>query len=214
MAAPQPQIERNEAELIERVCQGESDLFYQLVQPYERSVFMAALSVVENEADAEEVAQEAVLKAFANLKTFRSEAKFSTWLVQITINEARMRRRKDRKNLYSSIDEGKPDEEGDYIPVDFADWREIPSEALEREQLKRALAKALVSLGEKYREVFVLRDVQHLSIAETARILGITEASVKTRLLRARLQMRDALAPGYDGSWTSDNPQYKKVRPW
>jgi RNA polymerase sigma-70 factor (ECF subfamily) len=214
VAAPQSQIDRNEAELIERICRGESELFYELVQPYERSVFMAALAIVENEADAEEVAQEAVLKAFSNLKTFRSEAKFSTWLVQITINEARMRRRKDRKNLYESIDEGKATEEGDYIPVDFADWREIPSEALERDQLKRALAKALASLGEKYREVFVLRDVQQLSIAETARILGITEASVKTRLLRARLQMRDALAPGYDGGWTNDNPQYKKVRPW
>ena len=214
MAAPQPQIERNEAELIERICRGESELFYELIQPYERSVFMAALSIVDNEADAEEVAQEAVLKAFSNLKTFRSEAKFSTWLVQITINEARMRRRKDRKNLYESIDEGKASEEGDYIPLDFADWREIPSEALERDQLKRALARALASLGEKYREVFVLRDVQQLSIAETASILGITEASVKTRLLRARLQMRDALAPGYDGSWTGDSPQYKKVRPW
>ena len=163
---------------------------------------------------AEEVAEEAVLKAFANLSGFRGHSKFSTWLIQITINEARMRRRKDRKSLYESIDEGKASEEGDYIPTDFADWREIPSEALERDQLKRALARALASLGEKYREVFVLRDVQQLSIAETARILGITEASVKTRLLRARLQMRDALAPGYDGSWTSDSPQYKKVRPW
>jgi len=213
LAASQSQTERNEAELIDRIRQGESELFYELVQPYERSVFMAALSIVQNEADAEEVAQEAVLKAFANLKQFRSEAKFSTWLVQITINEARMRRRKDRKALYESIDEGKKDEEGDYIPVDFADWREIPSEALEREQLKRALAQALASLGEKYREVFVLRDVQQLSIAETARILGITEASVKTRLLRARLQMRDALAPGIDGNWTSGG-QYKRVRPF
>lgn len=214
MAALQPQVERNEAELIDRIRQGESELFYELIHPYERSVFMAALSIVQNEADAEEVAQEAALKAFANLKQFRSEAKFSTWLVQITINEARMRRRKDRKSLYESIDEGKTSEEGDYIPLDFADWREIPSEALERDQLKRALAKALASLGDKYREVFVLRDVQQLSITETATALGITEASVKTRLLRARLQMRDALAPGYDGSWTSDNPQYKKVRPW
>ena len=174
---------------------------------------MAALSIVENEADAEEVAQEAVLKAFANLRQFRAEAKFSTWLVQITINEARMRRRKDRKNLYESIDEGKTDPEGSYIPVDFADWREIPSETLEREQLKRALAKALASLGEKYREVFLLRDVQHMSIAETAKALGITEASVKTRLLRARLQMRDALAPGIDGNWTTGG-QYKRVRPF
>ncbi|MGH9492078.1 MAG: sigma-70 family RNA polymerase sigma factor [Terriglobales bacterium] len=213
MAAPQPQVQRNEAELIERVRQGESELFYELIHPYERSVFMAALSIVGNEADAEEVAQEAVLKAFANLKQFRSEAKFSTWLVQITINEARMRRRKDRKSLYESIDEGRTDAEGDYIPRDFADWREIPSETLEREQLKRALAKALASLGEKYREVFLLRDVQHMSIAETAKVLGITEASVKTRLLRARLQMRDALAPGIDGNWTTGG-QYKRVRPF
>ena len=213
MTAPQPQVTRNEAELIDRIRQGESELFYELIQPYERSVFMAALSILQNEADAEEVAQEAMLKAFANLRQFRSEAKFSTWLVQITINEARMRRRKDRKALYESIDEGKKDDEGDYIPVDFADWREIPSETLEREELKRALAKALASLGEKYREVFVLRDVQCLSIAETAGILGITEASVKTRLLRARLQMRDALAPGIDGNWTA-NGQYKKVRPF
>ena len=93
-------------------------------------------------------------------------------------------------------------------------WREIPSEALEREQLKQALAKALASLGEKYREVFVLRDVQQLSIAETAKILGITEASVKTRLLRARLMMRDVLAPGFDGAWSAGEKGWKKVRPW
>ena len=214
MSALQAHTERNEAELIERVRQGEGELFYELIHPYERSVFMAALSIVENEADAEEVAQEAVLKAFAGLKHFRAEAKFSTWLVQITINEARMRRRKDRKNLYESLDDSKTDEEGDYIPKDFADWREIPSAALQRKQLKEALARGLASLKPKYREVFVLRDVQQMSITETAKILGITEASVKTRLLRARLQMRDALAPGYDGSWTTDTPQYKKVRPW
>lgn len=213
MAAPQKEVARNEAELIDRIRQGESELFYELIHPYERSVFMAALSIVRNEADAEEVAQEAMLKAFANLKQFRAEAKFSTWLVQITINEARMRRRKDRKALYESIDEGKKDEEGDYIPVDFADWREIPSETLEREELKRALAKALASLNEIYREVFILRDVQQLSIAETAQALGITEASVKTRLLRARLQMRDALAPGIDGNWTTGG-EYKRVRPF
>ena len=141
--AAQPEVARNESELIERVRRGEGELFYELVQPYERSVFMAGLSILGNEADAEEVAQEAVLKAFAGLKHFRAESKFSTWLVQITINEARMRRRKDRKSLYESIDESKNDPEGDYIPKDFADWREIPSEALERSELKRALARAL-----------------------------------------------------------------------
>ena len=214
LSALRAHTERNEAELIQRVRQGEGELFYELIRPYERSVFMAALSIVENEADAEEVAQEAALKAFANLNGFRGHAKFSTWLIQITINEARMKRRKDRKGLYESLDDSKTDEEGDYIPKDFADWREIPSEALGRKQLKEALARGLASLKPKYRTVFVLRDVQQMSITETAKILGITEASVKTRLLRARLQMRDALAPGYDGSWTTDTPKYKKVRPW
>ena len=134
--------------------------------------------------------------------------------MQITINEARMRRRKDRKPLYESIDEGKPSEEGDYIPKDFADWREIPSEALERKELREALDRALKSLKPIYREVFILRDVQHLDIAQTADALSITQASVKTRLLRARLQMRDALAPGFDGTWTAGDASYKKVRPF
>ena len=144
-------------------------------------MFLAALSLVKNDADAEEVAQEAVLKAFKNLARFRQEAKFSTWLIQISINEAKMKLRKDRRHLYESIDEGQQKEEGDYIPKDFADWREIPSEALEQKELRSALTKALDSLPEKYRTVLVLRDVQHLSIAETAQVLGLSEANVKTR---------------------------------
>jgi RNA polymerase sigma-70 factor (ECF subfamily) len=203
-----------EIALIERVCAGEKHLFYELIQPYQRSVYIAAHSVLQNEADAEEVAQEAFLKAFAHLTTFRKESKFSTWLIQIAINEARMKRRKDRKSRYESIDEQRTDEEGDYIPRDFADWREIPSETLQRNELRRALQNALASLGSKYREVFVLRDIQNLSITETAQMLGITEASVKTRLLRARLQMRDALAPGFDGAWNLSDGSWKKVRPW
>jgi RNA polymerase sigma-70 factor (ECF subfamily) len=203
-----------EITLIERVCGGEKHLFYELIQPYERSVYIAAHSVLQNEADAEEVAQEAFLKAFSHLKTFRKESKFSTWLIQIAINEARMKRRKDRKSLYDSIDEQRTDEEGDYFPRDFADWREIPSESLQRNELRQALQKALASLGAKYREVFVMRDIQNLSITETAQTLGITEASVKTRLLRARLQMRDALAPGFDGAWNVGDGSWKKVRPW
>jgi RNA polymerase sigma-70 factor, ECF subfamily len=210
-----PQVEESaELALIERVCQGEKHLFYDLVRPYERAVFLAAQSILKNEGDAEDVAQEAVLKAFKNLAGFRRESKFSTWLIQITINEARMKLRKDRRHLYDSIDAGNESEEGDYIPTDFADWREIPSESLQRKELKAALQRALASLGEKYREVFVLRDVENLSITETAQALGITEASVKTRLLRARLMMRDALAPGLDGSWAAGETQWKKVRPW
>lgn len=202
-----------ELHLIERVRTGESDAFYELVHPYERAVFLAALGIVRNEADAEEVAQEAILKAFKNLARFRQEAKFSTWLIQIAINEAKMRLRKDRRPLYESIEEGKLGDDGDYIPRDFADWREIPSEALEQKQLRRALTNALDSLPEKYRTILILRDVQQLSINETAKILGLSEANVKTRLSRARLQMRDALAPGFDGAWRREKT-YEKVRPF
>lgn len=204
-----------ELDLIARVCAGEKHLFYELVQPYERSIYRAAFAILRNEHDAEDVAQEAMLKALSHLQGFRKEAKFSTWLIQITINEARMRLRKERKQLYESLDEGAESDEGDYIPKDFADWRQIPSEELEQQRLKEALQAAIAGLKPKYQEVFILRDVENQNIADTAKALGITEASVKTRLLRARLQLRDALAPGYDGAWSA-NPRswWKKVRPW
>jgi RNA polymerase sigma-70 factor (ECF subfamily) len=204
----------NELELIRRVCDGERQLFYSLVQPYERQVYRVAFAILRNEHDAEDVAQESMLKALTHLQSFRKEARFSTWLVQITINEARMRLRKERRGLYESIDEGKDTEDGDYLPRDFADWREIPSEALEQQRLKEALQSAIAGLAPKYQEVFILRDVQKVNIAETAKALGITQASVKTRLLRARLQLRDALAPGYDGGWSGAEKGWKKVRPW
>jgi len=209
------QFQGNAAEsgLIRRVHDGNADTFYDLVRPYERAVFLAALSIVRNDADAEEVAQEAILKAFKGLSRFRQEARFSTWLIQITINEAKMKLRKDRRHLYDSMDEGQQNDEGDYIPKDFADWREIPSEALEQRELREALTKALESLPEKYRTVLILRDVQHLSISEAAKALGLSEANVKTRLSRARLQMRDALAPGFDGAWSRAGT-YEKVRPF
>jgi RNA polymerase sigma-70 factor (ECF subfamily) len=208
---PAPEVE---LALIERVCNGENELFYELVRPYERAVYFAAHSVLQDETEAEDVAQEAVVKGFEHLKSFRRESKFSTWLIQIAINEARMRVRKNRKHLYESTDEPLSDEGGEYFPKDFADWREIPSETLQRKELREALQRAIAGLAPIYREVFVLRDIQNIHIAETAKILGITEASVKTRLLRARLQMRDALAPGYDGAWSSGETSWKKVRPW
>jgi len=186
-----------EQDLIARIQAGQADAFYELVRPYERAVFLSALSLTRNDADAEEVAQEAMLKAFKNIGSFRREAKFSTWLIQIAINEAKMKIRKNRRHLYDSIEESQVSDDGDYIPKDFADWREIPSEALERKELREALASALNALPEKYRTVMMLRDVQQLSIAEAAQMLGISEANVKTRLSRARLQMRDALALGF-----------------
>jgi RNA polymerase sigma-70 factor (ECF subfamily) len=203
-----------ETGLIQRILKGESERFYELMRPYERQVFRVAVAILKNDADAEEVAQEAVLKAFSNLSQFRGESKFSTWLIQITINQARLKLRKDRRHPHESVDEQRTDEEGEYVPKDFADWREVPCEALQRKELQQALKHALAGLAPKYREVIILRDVQQFSTRETAETLGISDENVKTRLLRARLQMRDALAPGIDGSWTSGTAEYQKVRPW
>jgi RNA polymerase sigma-70 factor (ECF subfamily) len=193
--------------VLRRVQSGETDLFYELIRPWERAVFLAALGIVNNDADAEEVAQEAILKAFRNIAHFRGEAKFSTWLIQITINEARMKVRKRRSYLYESLDEQQRTAEGDYIPKDFADWREIPLQSLENKHLRIALREAMESLPEKYRSVFILRDVQQLSIEETAAALKISTANVKTRLSRARLKMRDAMAPGWGGAWATGSQQ-------
>jgi RNA polymerase sigma-70 factor, ECF subfamily len=204
----------SESSLIARICKGESSLFATLVKPYERRVYVTALALLRNDADAQDVAQEAILKAFANLRQFRGESKFSTWLIQITVNEARMRQRKQHAQLFEPLVESNDEEEGTYTPRDFADWREIPSEALERSEIRTLLAKALASLAQKYREVFILRDVEHMSIEEAAEALNISIASVKTRLLRARLMLRDILAPDLANGWFSRAPFGKGSKPW
>ncbi|HTA21977.1 MAG TPA: sigma-70 family RNA polymerase sigma factor [Terriglobales bacterium] len=204
---------RNEEALIRRIREGEQELFYELIRPYERRVFAATLAILRNESDAEDAAQEAVLKAFKHIRQFRAEARFSTWLIQIAVNEARMRRRKQQAVVMEPMVDQR-DEEGDYTPRDFADWREIPSETLERAEVRQKLAEALSSLGQKYREVFILRDMQQLSIEDTAKALGISVPSVKTRLLRARLMLRDLLAPGLGGSWSKALSFAKGSKPW
>lgn len=215
MASSNPQTAATrDNDLIERVRNGETELFYDLICPYQRSVYIAAFSILQNEQDAEETAQESFLKAFQHIKDFRGESKFSTWLVQIAINEAYKRQRKDRADKYQSLDQSQSDDEGDYWPLDYADWREIPSETLHRKELRQALHRGLESLPQKYREVLVLRDVQNMSIAEMSEVLQISESNVKQRLLRARLHMRDALAPGFDGAWSIGEAKWKKVRPW
>jgi RNA polymerase sigma-70 factor (ECF subfamily) len=204
-----------EQDLIFRVQRGESELFYELVQPYEKRVYAAALAILRNEHDAEDVAQEAMLKGFKNIRQFRAEARFSTWLIQITVNEALMRRRRERTVVMEGIDGRRSGEEdSEYAPRDFADWREIPSEALERKEVRQRLGEALATLDRKYREVFVMRDVEHLNIQETAEALGITVASVKTRLSRARLMLRDLLAAGWEQGWFSRLPFEKGTKPW
>jgi RNA polymerase sigma-70 factor (ECF subfamily) len=210
---PADPMEVREQDLIRRVQAGEKELFYHLVKPYERRIYAAAFAVLRNETEAEDAAQEAMLKALTHIRQFRAEARFSTWLTQITVNEALMRRRKAHSEIMEPIGE-RQEEDGTYTPRDFADWREIPSEVLERKEIRQKLASAVAGLAAKYREVFMLRDVQHLSIEETAEALGITQASVKTRLLRARLMLRDLLAPGLGGSWFGRLPFEKGNKPW
>jgi RNA polymerase sigma-70 factor, ECF subfamily len=210
---PQPTTHDRERELILSVQGGQPELFYELVRPYEGRVYAAALAILRNEQDAEDACQEAMMKAFAKIRQFRAEARFSTWLIQITVNEALMRRRRERTVIMEGIEDHR-EEDSDYAPRDFADWREIPSEALERKEVRQHLAKALASLDPKYREVFVLRDMEHLNIQETAEALGISIASVKTRLLRARLMLRDLLAAGWQQGWFSRLPFEKGAKPW
>ena len=191
----EPLSPASEKELISRVLAGERELFHQLVRPYERSIYFAAFSILENEHDAEDVAQEAVLKALKNLPSFRGEAKFGTWLVSIAINEARARLRHQKVLKIESMDAGQEAEDGEFVPAVISDWREVPSEALERKELRELLRTAVESLPTIYREVLILRDVQEFNIADTAAALGVNEGVVKTRLLRARLMMQKILAP-------------------
>ena len=212
--AASPAAEAAEKNLIERVLAGEHELFYELVRRHEKSIYATSLAIVKNRSDAEDIAQDAVLKALANLHRFRKESRFSTWLTQITINEARMRLRKMRRRAHDSIDETIAGEDREYHPRDLADWREIPTEALERTELREALQRALAELPPLYRTVLVLRDVQNLSTIQTARALNVSVVAVKSRLLRARMHMREALAPGIDGAWSLGETHWRRVRPW
>jgi RNA polymerase sigma-70 factor (ECF subfamily) len=152
-----------------------------------------ALSLLRNEADAEDAAQEAFLKAFRNLAGFRGEARFGTWLVSITLNEARSRIRHRDTIKMESLDESPEGQQA--LPALLRDWKEIPSEALERKEVRFLLQKAITALPLIYREVFQLRDIEELSVNEAAQALGISIASVKVRLHRARMMLQKNLAP-------------------
>jgi RNA polymerase sigma-70 factor (ECF subfamily) len=185
---------RDEAKIIASILEGNTHQFHDLIRPHERGVYMMALAVLQNEADAEDAAQETFLKAFRKLATFRGEAKFGTWLISITLNEARSRLR-SRKNIkIESLDEA-PERQERISPALLRDWREIPSEALERKEIRQLLQQAINDLPLIYREVFLLRDVEELSVAESAETLDISIASVKVRLHRARMMLQKKLVP-------------------
>jgi RNA polymerase sigma-70 factor (ECF subfamily) len=180
--------------MISAILEGNTELYHTLIKPYELSVYRMALSFVKNESEAEDVAQEAFLKAFRDLASFRGEAKFSTWLISIALNEARSRVRRQGIVRMESLD-GSAEDGTTVSPALLMDWREIPSEALERREVRAALEKAISQLSSIYREVFVLRDIEELSIEETALTLSISISAVKVRLHRARIMLQKELAP-------------------
>lgn len=190
-----PVTSEREKELIARVIGGETNLFHELIQPYERMVYLTVLTMLRNEQEAEDAAQEVMINAFRHLKSFRGDAKFSTWLVTIAMNEARQRLRKAKTARLESLDEEKEAGEGDFTPAVLTDWREIPSEALEKKEMRQRLREAVERLPPIYREVLVLRDLEEMNQEETARALGINVTVVKVRLHRARMMLQKMLAP-------------------
>ncbi len=189
-----------DAELVRRAQQGEKEAFATLVSRHEKRVYWIVQGILQNQADAEEVLQESFLKAMQHIGGFRGEARFSTWLIQITINEARMRQRKYRAGLYDSLDEPR-DDPSDFRPRELVDWRANPKETMANEEMGLLLQRAVRSLPPIYREVFLLRDAEQFSNEETAGALGISTSATKTRLLQARLMMREFLAPHFKLNW-------------
>jgi len=178
-----------ERALVAEILAGNHERYYELIAPIERRVYYTAYAILRSEADAEEVSQEAILKGFRGLRTFRGEARFSSWLLSIVANEARMRLRQRREVSLELLKS--PDNEDEYTPIELAEWREIAVEALAQKELAAHLEEALEALPEIYREVLILRDIDGLTIAETSAALQISVPAVKTRLLRARLMARD-----------------------
>lgn len=187
--------ETNEGGLIARILGGEKELFHELIRPYERMVYLTLFSIVKNETEAEDGAQEAVISAYRHLSSFRGEAKFSTWLTMIAINEGRKRLRKAKSAAEESIEEEAEAHEGDYTPAPLTDWKEIPLERLERQEIREALRNAVAELPGIYRQVFTLRDLEELNVEETAQALGISANVVKVRLHRARILLQKRLVP-------------------
>jgi RNA polymerase sigma-70 factor (ECF subfamily) len=186
--------QEREAMLIAVILSGDREKFHDLIRPYERQVYLTALALVKNEAEAEDVAQEAILRAYRKLASFRGDAKFSTWLTAITLNEARTRLRAQKRAMLDSLDDTDP-AGGDYTPAALTDWREVPLAALEQQEVRTLMQQAVAELPDTFREVVMLRDLEELSVNETAEALGISIALVKVRLHRARLLLQKRLAP-------------------
>ncbi len=181
-----------ESILVQAARAGDIGAFESLVRRYDRNVFRIAQHITQNREDAEDVVQDAFLKAYQNLGQFQGQSKFYTWLVRIAVNEALMRLRRRRPDRMVSIDEDVQTEE-DSIPREIADWSPNPEQRYSQAELKEILGKTIQGLPPSFRTVFVLRDVEGLSTEETAAALELSVPAVKSRLLRARLQLRERL---------------------
>lgn len=188
-----------EMECIRRVLAGERHLFHELIRPCERSIYFLLFSLLKNETEAEDVAQETVIKVYQNLDKFRGESQFRTWVLSIARNEGLARMRKIGNRREDSLDARTDEQTGDYTPAILTSWREIPADALEQKELGAILRAAIEGLPEIYRNVVLLRDIEEMDIRETAAALGISEASVKVRLHRARALLQRVLAPQLKG---------------
>jgi RNA polymerase sigma-70 factor (ECF subfamily) len=192
MTAQNPEFE---SDCIRRILAGERELFHDLIRPCERSIYFLLMSLLRNETEAEEAAQDTAVKVYLNLKNFRGDSQFRTWVLSIARNEGLSRLRKAGTRREDSLEAETDEQNGDYTPAILTSWREIPSETLERQELGTILRKAIYGLPEIYRNVVLLRDIEEMDVRETAAALGITEGSVKVRLHRARALLQRDLAP-------------------
>jgi RNA polymerase sigma-70 factor (ECF subfamily) len=186
------EVPGEESLLVEAARGGDIAAFEALVRRYDRNVFRIAQHITQNREDAEDVVQDAFLKAYQNLGQFQGQSKFYTWLVRIAVNEALMRLRRRRPERMVSIDEDLKTGE-DSMPREIADWSPNPEQQYTQAELKEILGKTIQGLPPSFRTVFVLRDVEGLSTEETAAALELSVPAVKSRLLRARLQLRERL---------------------
>jgi len=207
MTAPNPEFE---ADCIRRILAGERQLFHALIGPCERAIYFLLLSLLRNEAEAEDAAQETAIKVYLNLRNFRGDSQFRTWVLSIARNEGLGRLRKAGTRREDSLDADTDEQTGDYTPAILTSWREVPSEALERQELGTMLRKAIEGLPEIYRNVVLLRDIEEMDVRETATALGITDGAVKVRLHRARSLLQRELAPKLEGF----APQKKGLFGW
>ena len=178
--------------LVAAAKKGDLSAFEELVNRYERKIFRLTLNITQNREDAEDAMQDAFLKSYSHLKDFQGDSRFYTWLVRIAANEALMRLRKRRPNQFSL--DAPVEGEDDLMPREVEDWGPSPEQRFAQTEMKNILSRVIEQLEPDYRTVFVLRDMEELSTEETAAAVGISVPAVKSRLLRARLKLRDKLA--------------------